>query len=57
MGNLAKTGQDLGRQELTVNLDADLTPEQKKEFLDEVERRCPVSENTSNTTPVHLVIE
>lgn len=40
-----------------VNLDADLTPEQKKEFLEEVERRCPVSENTSNPTTLKLVIE
>ncbi|NMC62273.1 MAG: OsmC family protein [SAR324 cluster bacterium] len=42
---------------LSVNLDADLSPEQKKEFLEEVERRCPVSENTTNKTPVRLVLE
>lgn len=42
---------------LSVNLDADLSPEQKKEFLSEVERRCPVSENTCNPTPIHLIVE
>lgn len=41
---------------VTVDMDADLTPEQKKEFLEEVEGRCPVSENTSNPTPVQLVV-
>ena len=41
---------------MTVDLDADLDLAQKKEFLAEVERRCPVSENTSNPTPVHLSV-
>ena len=42
---------------VTVTVNADLTPEQKREFLEEVERRCPVSENTKNPTPVRLVIK
>ena len=42
---------------ISVNLDADLTLEQKREFIEEVERRCPVSENTSNATPVKLILE
>jgi putative redox protein len=42
---------------LTVDLDADLNPAQKKEFLEEVERRCPVSENTTNPTEVQLVVK
>ena len=39
---------------VSVTLDADLSLEQKREFLDEVERRCPISDNTSNSTPVHV---
>ena len=41
---------------ITVQMDADLDATQKREFIEEVERRCPVSENTSNPTPVSLVI-
>lgn len=35
-----------------ARLDADLSPEQKQAFLHEVEKRCPVSENISNATPI-----
>ena len=42
---------------MAVKLDADLNHEQKVEFLEEVERRCPVSDNTKNATPVHLEVE
>ena len=41
---------------LAINLDADLTPAQKKEFLEEVDRRCPVSENTAHPTTVRLEV-
>jgi len=39
-----------------VKIDADLTPEQKKEFLHEVERRCPVSDNLANPTTVDVAL-
>lgn len=42
---------------ISVKIDADLDQSQKMEFLREVERRCPVSENTSNPTPVKIVVE
>lgn len=35
-----------------MKIDADLTTEEKKEFIEEVDRRCPVSENLINTTPI-----
>lgn len=41
---------------VTVDVDADLTPAQKAAFLHEVDRRCPVSENLLNATPVHVVL-
>ena len=42
---------------VTVDLDADLDASQKLQFLEEVERRCPVSENTSNPTEVELLVK
>jgi len=40
--------------EVKVNIDADLTDDEKLEFLHEVDRRCPVSDNLVNTTPISL---
>lgn len=39
-----------------VKIDADMTPEQKKDFLNEVERRCPVSDNLANPTAVDVAL-
>ncbi|HNE00025.1 MAG TPA: OsmC family protein [Plasticicumulans sp.] len=48
------TGTRAGFQQIvvTVDVDADLSEEQKRAFLQEVDRRCPVSENLLNATPV-----
>ena len=48
------TGTRAGFQQIvvTVDVDADLSEEQKLAFLHEVDRRCPVSENLLNATPV-----
>jgi len=35
-----------------VKIDADISDEEKKEFLEEVDRRCPVSDNLLKETPV-----
>ena len=37
-----------------VKIDADLTEEEKVEFLHEVDRRCPVSDNLMNPTPLEV---
>jgi len=37
-----------------VKIDADMTDEEKKEFLEEVDRRCPISDNLAHTTPVEV---
>jgi uncharacterized OsmC-like protein len=39
---------------ITVDVDADLTDEEKKAFIHAVDARCPVSENLLNSTPVHV---
>jgi putative redox protein len=37
-----------------VTIDADMSPEEKKAFLVELEERCPVSDNLLHTTPLSL---
>lgn len=40
-----------------VKMDADMTQEEKEAFLHEVDRRCPVSDNIHNATPMTFVVE
>ena len=37
-----------------VKIDADLSPEEKKAFLHDVDRRCPISDNIQNVTAVNV---
>jgi len=37
---------------VTAKIDADMSLDEKKQFLAEIESRCPVSDNLSNATPV-----
>lgn len=46
----------LGLKILT-KIDADLNLEEKKTLLEEIDSRCPVSENLRNLTPMTLVLE
>ena len=39
---------------ISVHVDADMTDEEKEAFIHEVDRRCPVSENLLNTTPINV---
>lgn len=39
---------------ITVNVDADMTDEEKEAFIHEVDARCPVSENLLNATPINV---
>jgi len=42
---------------VTVKMDADMSQEEKEAFAREVDRRCPVSANIHDATPVKLVVE
>ena len=42
---------------VTVKMDADMSQEEKEAFVQEVDRRCPVSANIHVVTPVTLVVE
>jgi len=37
-----------------VKIDADMSEAEKNEFLEEVDRRCPISDNLMNTTPIQV---
>lgn len=39
---------------ISVDVDADMTDEEKKAFIHEVDARCPVSENLLNATPINI---
>lgn len=39
---------------ITIDVDADLTDEEKERFIHEVDARCPVSENLLNATPINV---
>jgi uncharacterized OsmC-like protein len=47
-----------GYQGVKVNIkvDADATPDQLARLREEVEARCPVSDNITNTTPVSIAL-
>ena len=40
--------------EVEVDVHADLSPEEKKAFIEEVDRRCPVSDNIANASTVSV---
>jgi uncharacterized OsmC-like protein len=37
---------------VTLNIDANMSKEEKKSFVHEIESRCPVSDNIANITPI-----
>ena len=39
---------------ITVDVDADLSDEEKEAFIHDVDARCPVSENLLNATPINV---
>lgn len=43
--------------EIKVSMDSDLPPEEAQKFLEEVEHRCPVSDNITGQTPVSISLE
>jgi uncharacterized OsmC-like protein len=41
---------------VTLKIDSDMTNEEKRAFVEEIESRCPVSDNIECTTPVRVEI-
>jgi putative redox protein len=42
---------------IVVIVDADMTPEQKEIFIQELDRRCPISDVYTNTIPLKLLVK
>jgi len=42
--------------DVTIQVDADATPEQLHKLREEVEARCPVSDNLAHPTPVNITL-
>ena len=40
-----------------VNLDADMTEEEKEAFIERVDSRCPISDNMANNTTITISLE
>jgi putative redox protein len=41
---------------VTLHIDADMTRQEKEDFIQEVESRCPVSDNIASITPVVIEV-
>ena len=41
---------------VNMTIDANLSDEQKKEFAEEIERRCPVTDNLLNATSIEFAV-
>ena len=41
---------------VTLNIDSDMSKEEKAAFVQEIEVRCPVSDNIANTTPLMIEV-
>jgi uncharacterized OsmC-like protein len=57
MGRNPDAHSGFGDITVRARIDADMTKEEKEQFLQEVERRCPVSDNIRNLTQMHLAVE
>ncbi len=40
--------------QVDIRVDADLSEEEKRKFITEIDRRCPVSDNLINPTPIQF---
>ena len=57
MGKPSENRSGFSGLKAVVDMDADLTHEEKVAFMEEVDRRCPISDNLFSTTPIELVVE
>ncbi|AKX50433.1 OsmC family protein [Thiopseudomonas alkaliphila] len=56
MGKATENRAGFSEVRLKVDIDADLSPEQKQTFLEEIERRCPIADNLINGTMIKAVV-
>lgn len=56
MGKATENRAGFSEVRLKVDIDADLSQEQKQTFLEEIERRCPIADNLINGTMIKAVV-
>jgi uncharacterized OsmC-like protein len=56
LGNKGGNRSGFERITMNVDLDADLSDEEKKLLLQEVERRCPISDTIKKVTELKIVV-
>ncbi len=57
MGKSTETRAGFSGVRVYTKFDADMTHEEKVQFLKDIDARCPISDNIHNLTPVELVVE
>lgn len=56
LGKSKENRPGFGSIKVTLNIDAEMSKEEKEAFIHEVESRCPVSDNIANITPLTIEI-
>lgn len=56
MGKSTATRPGFSGIRVNVKIDADMTQEEKETFLQEIDERCPISDNIHNLTPIEFVV-
>ena len=57
LGKMTETRAGFGGIEIKANIDADMSAEEKMEFLHEVDKRCPLSDTIAHGTQISLVLQ
>jgi len=56
LGKMVQSRAGFSAIKATVDIDADLSLEEKERILQDIEERCPVSDNLKNATAIELVL-
>jgi uncharacterized OsmC-like protein len=57
MGKRDDVRAGFSRIRVTTSIDADMTREEKEQFVREIDARCPISDNILNTSSIEFVVE
>ena len=57
MGKKSDSRSGFSAIRVVTNIDADMSLEEKKSFLHEIDLRCPISDNINNLTPIEFLVE
>jgi putative redox protein len=56
MGKARENRAGFSGMQVIVKMDADMSEEERGEFLHEIDLRCPVSDNIKNLTPISFEV-